>query len=527
MSAASQPAVEGPDRRATSTDRTIAVTIFLTGAAVLVLEILGTRLLAPYFGNSIYVWSSLITVTLVALAAGYWLGGVLADTRGEPSLLDRLIACSAIWVAVIPTLITKISDYLTAIDFRAAILLTALIGFGPALLLLGMVTPVAVKLAVRDLTHVGRSSGNVYALSTAGGVFGALTAGFLLFPAVSVTTICILTSLLLLMLALIRWLLRCRRPWLGALPVLLLAGIMLAAPGSYLPRQQWHDRDATVLSNRPSFYGTVRVAEMGDYRMMFIDNLCHTARDIGDGEAAMPHVWVVGALPYLHPDGRTALLIGLGGGDMVGTLHRHGISTAAVELDPVVFETASRYFGFDESDTDVTVADGRFYLHRSLRRFDFVILDAFMGGSVPSHLLSREAFAEMRDHLNPRGILAVNVAVDGHDSPIVYDVAATIRSVFPQLLAVASNPDPHGLGNMIFFASDRPVEIPSTWNPAPQPPEAAATLAALPSLVVDSMAGHGTVATDEWSLIEARSVTTELALRRQAREMLPSSLRLP
>ena len=94
---------------------------------------------------NLYIWSALISVTMMALAAGYWIGGALADRLGQPSLLDQVIAASAVWVGIIPTMVSTVSDPLLEMDYRAGILLAALISFGPALFLLGMVTPVAVR----------------------------------------------------------------------------------------------------------------------------------------------------------------------------------------------------------------------------------------------------------------------------------------------------------------------------------------------------------------------------------------------
>ena len=183
-SRASVASVAGPDERSLIRSIPIHVTVFLTGAAVLVLEILGTRLLSPHFGANLLVWSALISVTMIALALGYWLGGRLADHHGNQGLLEQLIAGAAVWIAIIPTMVRAVSDPLLELDYRLGVLLAAFVSFGPALFLMGMVTPIAVKLSVPDLKHVGRSSGAVYACSTAGGIFGALGAGFFLFPVI-------------------------------------------------------------------------------------------------------------------------------------------------------------------------------------------------------------------------------------------------------------------------------------------------------------------------------------------------------
>ena len=505
----------------------IYVTVFLTGAAVLILEILGTKLLSPHFGNNLYVWSALISVTMVALAAGYWIGGVLADRIGRQSLLDQVIAVAAVWVAIIPALVSTVADPLLELDYRAGILLTALVSFGPALLLLGMVTPVAVKLAVRDLGKVGRTAGAVYSCSTAGGIVGALAAGFLLFPVVAVSRICLITALALMTLAASRWLARSRWSVLAVVPGLLLVGTGVVAPGSFLPPDHWVDGDFRVVSNQPSFYGTVRVVEYRGHRMLTIDGLCHNAQRLSDRRSAMPHVWMFGALPYLRPGGEQALLIGLGGGDMVRLLRDFGIRSTAIEIDPVVIDVAFKQFGLRRRDVTVIEGDGRYLLRTLDQKYDYVIVDAFMGGTVPAHLFTREAFEEMRRRLRPGGVVAFNVAIKGRNSRLVRDLITTIRSVFPQLLLFATATTHDDLGNLVVFASNQPLALPDQWFPPPKDPMIADVLKRLPAQAVDPNQYHGVVLTDELNRVEADSIETEIALRMDTRALLPPSLLEP
>ena len=453
--------------------------------------------------------------------------GRLADHRAHPELLDRVVAGAAIWIAVTPTVVQSIAGQMLELDYRLGVLLAALIGFGPALFLAGMVTPVAVKLCVPDLDHVGRSSGSVYACSTAGGIVGALGAGFLLFPFVSVSRICHIMGILLLVLAASRSLSRSRRPVLAALPPVALLLMGLAAPEALLPKSAWEDGPFRIIENTPSYYGAVRVLEYKGHRMLTIDGMCHNAQTLDDRLSAMPHVWFFGALPYLRPGAERALLIGLGGGDMVGLLKDFGIRTSAVEIDPAVAQAAFAHFGLKEQDVSVTVGDGRYYLRSSREQFDFVIVDAFMGGMVPSHLFSREAFQEMKLRLKPGGLVAFNIAVIGPESKLMDDIVETIRAVFPRMILVTTARQPDQLGNLIVFASDSPIAFPDRWYPEPRNARVKAVLATLPSFVVDHRRLHGTIVTDDLNPIESYSVETEIALRMDTRAFLPQSLLEP
>ena len=500
-------------------DRLLLPTVFLTGAATLIIEILGTRLMSPYFGNNVYVWTALIGVTLVALAAGYWIGGRLADARGKPALIDLLVAGTAVWTALIPTLVKSLSPVFVFWDYRAGVLTVALAAFGPALLFIGSITPVAVKLAVSNLSTVGRSSGSVYAFSTVGGIAGALTAGFVLFPHVPVSTVCRVIAVALAALAGIRLVERRK----GAALALLLAALCFTAafsPGWLQPRQSWQAGGYHVLVNLPSFYGAIRVADRGDVRYLLIDGLCHNAQSISTGAPVMPHISLFAALPNFRPYAETALLLGLGGGDMVHVLNAYGIRTTAVEIDPKVAWVAREYFGVAEHDCEIVLGDGRLFLKRTAGAYDFVIFDAFLGGKVPAYLLSKEALEEAQARMSPDGVVAVNLVVKGRRSPVVCDTARTLKSLFPHLLAVSTGSGPTLL-NVVLFASREPLDLPATWN---SPPQILGALESFPGLLFEPCLDDGQIITDDFNRLEGESIEVEVALRIDSLRHLPASL---
>jgi predicted membrane-bound spermidine synthase len=501
-------------------------TVFFTGAAVLVLEIIGTRFLAPFYGSNLYSWSALISVTLLALALGYYLGGRLADARGSPALLDAVIALSAACVAAVPPLAHALADPLAAAGPRLGVLASALVSFGPSLTLLGMITPIAVRLAAPDFAHLGRSVGSVYASSTAGSIAGALVAGFLLLPAVRVSRICYAVALFLAALAAARALARTRLPALGLLPAIAAAawGALSSAAPAAQPEAAGNFRVTAVY---PSFYGTVKVLEDSAVRYLVIDGMCHNAQAIADRTSVLPYVSVFGVLPYLDPAGRDLLLIGLGAGDMVRLLGEFGIRTTAVEIDPVVAQAAFRHFGLRPDELELVLDDGRAYLRRAPARYDFLIVDAFAGGSPAAHLFSREAFADMRAALREGGVLGVNIIARSTADPLVADLEATIGAVFPYRIAVSTAHRPTELGNIIFFASDRPIELPSRLEPPPADARLKRFLESLPGMRLDAIGRKGRVLTDDFNPLEALAAPTEEAMRRAGRAAVPASVLAP
>lgn len=148
----------------------IAVAVFLSGAALLGLEITASRVLAPTFGSSLFVWGSLIGIVLMGLAIGYWAAGIVADRLPSPYLLISLLTLGAVLVALVPVIDQTVLTWIVDWDPgpRLDPLLAAAILFGPASIVLASASPTAVRLAASSLERVGRTAGRLFSISTAG-----------------------------------------------------------------------------------------------------------------------------------------------------------------------------------------------------------------------------------------------------------------------------------------------------------------------------------------------------------------------
>jgi predicted membrane-bound spermidine synthase len=176
---------------------------FLSGAVLLGLEIVASRVLAPYFGNSIYVWGSLISVFLLALSIGYWLGGMLADRRPNLRTLATVLSGAAVFVLLVPLIYLPMGRFIAdlGLEFRFSVLLASVTFFLAPSVLMGMVSPFAIKLSATGLDVIGRTSGQVYAVSTMGSICGALAVSFFLVPLLGTRGIVIVLGLVLFALA--------------------------------------------------------------------------------------------------------------------------------------------------------------------------------------------------------------------------------------------------------------------------------------------------------------------------------------
>lgn len=178
---------------------------FLSGGVLLGLEIIASRILAPYFGNSVYVWGSLISVFLLALSIGYWLGGGLADRRPSLVVLAKILACAAVCILILPLVYLPVGRYVAdlGLEFRFSVLLISMLFFLVPSVLLGMVSPFVIKLSATALDEIGRTAGRVYAVSTLGSISGAIAVSFFFIQWLGTRAIVVVLGLILLILAVI------------------------------------------------------------------------------------------------------------------------------------------------------------------------------------------------------------------------------------------------------------------------------------------------------------------------------------
>ncbi|MDZ7267974.1 MAG: fused MFS/spermidine synthase [candidate division KSB1 bacterium] len=430
--------------------------VFVSGAAVLAVEILGTRILGPFYGVSLFLWSALITVTLAALSLGYVLGGRWADRGPQLTRLCSLLALASLWLILIPWLKQPLLYLAEPLGLRFAVLVAAFVLFAPPLTLLGMVSPYALRLRAVSLAEVGRTAGDLYALSTIGSVLSALLTGFFLIPNIGVSRLMLAIGLTLLVTAAFGFALS-RNSSTGALTglLLLLLGASLSAA---LPMAQARPEHG-LLAVEHSTYAELRVLETEAGRHLLIDGGIHTIVEPEFLESTFPYVGVLDIVKKLFVQPGDLLVIGVGGGSVIKNFARAGWNVSAVEIDPAVTKMALRYFALDSSQARIHHADGRQFLSTRADSYDVIILDAFGSSAIPFHLVTREAFALMRSRLRPEGVLAINVETVGWHHILTRSLTATLQQHFQHVLALPIAEPPNRLGNVILLAADRPVTL--------------------------------------------------------------------
>jgi spermidine synthase len=407
--------------------------VFGAGIGALATEITASRLLAPYFGSSTIVWANLIGIVLAALALGYWLGGRIADRRPFPSLLGSIVLAAAVCVAAIPFVAKPFLDLtVEGLDSASAgavigSFLAVLMLCAPPVVLLGMVSPFAIRLAVSSIETAGTVAGRLYALSTAGSLLGTFLPALVLIPAVGTQRTFVAIAALLA--ASSCFLLGARYLVVAAA----LAALVAVPPGAVKP-------EAGLLHEETSYYQYIQVVERSDGRRLLSLNEGVAVHSVWRPDSVLTGgVWdAFLAIPPLldRPLERVAIL-----GNAAGTTARAlGVyypeaSIDGVELDPAVSRVGRRYFAMDENPRlTVHDADARPFLRSTDAEYDLIVVDAYHQPYVPFYLATREFFRLVREHLAPGGIVALNVAAVPEDRRLVRAVGTTLAAELPQVL---------------------------------------------------------------------------------------------
>lgn len=399
---------------------------------MLALEIVASRIIAPVFGNSIYVWGSLIGVILASLSAGYALGGRLADHWPSSVGFACVVFLAGGLVLLIPREASTILERISGADLgpRTGPLVAAIMLFFLPGAVMAMISPYAIRLRAQTVATIGNVAGRLYALSTAGSIGGTLLAAFVLLPLMDVRLILASLGGTLVTLAVIAWASAGHR-WLavGATAAAVLGGSVVLSDPSAFPSEG-------VQIARDTVYHRITVTDAGSVRYLKLDNYWQSALDL-----TQPQRTVFAYTDYMHlplvfrPEAQRVLMIGLGGGT-VPTRYAHDYPSMTVEvaeLDPQVLAIAKQYFaqpGFDR--VHAAVLDGRLFVMRSQARYDIVLLDAYLIDTIPFHLATLEFWQTVRAHLAPEGVVAWNIigALSGPRSALFRSMYKTLHAVF-------------------------------------------------------------------------------------------------
>jgi spermidine synthase/MFS family permease len=500
-----------PERRDRRGAAALGIAVFLSGAVLLGLEITASRVLAPAFGSSIFVWGALIGVVLSGLAIGYWGGGALADRLPTPYMLVGALSLGAALVLLIPYVDAAVIDLVVGWDVgpRADPLLAAALLFGPMAVVLASATPIAVRLAAQSLERLGTTAGRLFAISTFGSIVGTFVTAFWLVPELGTDQVIASGSVGLLLAASVVAFangLRVVAVATAAAALVSFAVVVSLAPEQggtltaadvqnysplYRQREERSPRKLdpadvaalatgfTVREARETQYHRLLVVDDTESRFLRFDSSFQSGMYLDDSfRTRFTYTDYLDLGVAYNPDADRMLFIGLGGGSAPKRVWRDfpGFALHAVELDPAVVDAAYEWFELPRDDRlAVTVEDGRRFLRRNEQKWDVIAIDAFYADSIPFHLTTAEFVELARTRLRPGGTIVVNVigALAGDSSRLVRSIAKTYASVFRtvQLHPVYEGEfdrQPESVRNIIIVATDRDdpgtAELSRVWD---------------------------------------------------------------
>jgi spermidine synthase len=469
----------------------LSAAVFTSGAVLLGLEIAASRVVAPFFGSSLFVWGSLIGVVLTGLSIGYYVGGAVADRLPSSWLLASTMALGALLVLAIPAVDEPVLEWIVEWDPgpRLNPLVAAIALFGLPSIVFAAVTPIAVRLSARSIATLGRTSGRLFAISTAGSIVGTFVTAFVLIPEFGTNQL--LGQGAAILLAVVAVFALAERLWPAAAVAVVLAGVATyasfelapstggrlegVAARNYSPLYRLRGEDGvgagidygsqgfTVVYRKDTRYHGLAVVDDEDTRYlrfdssfqsgMYLDRPFATRFDYTD--------YFDLGLAY-NPDARNVLFVGLGGGSAPKRMWRDfpSLDLQVVELDPVVADVAYRYFSLPRSPRlDVEIEDGRRFLAGDERKWDVIALDVFYADSIPFHMTTVEFLELLKTRLAPGGVVVVNTigSVRGGSSRLFRSLYKTYATVFPTVLVHPVADETYtddSLANLIIVATE-------------------------------------------------------------------------
>jgi spermidine synthase len=406
--------------------------VFFAGIGSMATEMCASRLLAPYYGSSTMIWANIIGLVLIALSVGYVVGGKLADRYPSAKLLGLLVLAGAVITAVVPFAarpflnvtisgIDTVSTGAVIGSFAASVVL-----FVPSVILLGMVTPFAIRIGLHDMDKAGSTAGRIFALSTAGSLLGTFAPALVTIPLIGTQRTLLGAAALIAAAAALLLGLR----WI--LVAVVIAALIAIPPGAV-------KMTTGLLLEKESRYQFIQVVQRNDLRLLYLNEGFAVHSEWRPNTVLTGGEWdmFLAVPPLLGRQVKQIAMLGTAGGTTARAfgVYYPDIAIDGVEIDPQVSAAARQYFGLsDNPRLNVVTADARPFLLATDKKFDLIFIDAYRQPYVPFYLATAEFFKLCRDRLTPDGIVALNVSTVPGDDRLSTAVAGTLATQFPMVM---------------------------------------------------------------------------------------------
>ncbi|MBA3680859.1 MAG: fused MFS/spermidine synthase [Bacteroidetes bacterium] len=419
---------------------------FIEGAVVMAAELCGAKLLAPIFGSSLYVWASVMGITLAALAFGYFFGGVISERSKQHSKrLFHVLVFAALFVMLMPVISRYVIPWISYLPFLFAVVLSTFILLFAPVFFLGATSPLFIYIQTKESSAAGRVSGTVYAVSTLGGIIATFLCGFYLIPALGLTW-CLLGFGALLFIA------NCIifRSYKAMHLILFAAFVYLNLQFSFIKSQH--------LFYGNSILGQLEVKDLLNdkketIRILKINNIIQTEMNLKTKRSVSEYVNLLDTLVPYSNKLKNALVLGLGGGLTANLFVDKNYVTDGVEFDKGIIDAAQNFFELNKSVKPIC-DDARYYLNHCAKKYDLVLVDIFKAEEQPSHVLTTESLEKLKQNLNDSAVLIINwhgymKGLNGMGSSILFNTLK--RSGYN--IKICTSSDDENYRNLLFICS--------------------------------------------------------------------------
>ena len=412
------------------------IVVFICGAMVMILELVASRILAPFVGTSSYVWTSLIGIILGSLSFGYWLGGRLADRNPKRFALAMILFNAAIFIGATTFInilvLSVIEQYIS--DIRIAAIISTLVLFSFPSVLLGMVSPYAVKLQMADIDKTGSTVGNLYAISTIGSIVGTFLAGFVLIPSFGSEKNLLIISIVLLFTSFIVYFDKGFK--LNILFFIILIMTLLIPNPAFLVYGKTDLKDIDTEYSRIWIYPTYY--ENKEVKVFQTGNEYSSAMYLNNDELVFEYTKYYDLAEHFNTGFNKALMLG-GAAYSYPKYYLNKYTNATIdvaEIDSRVTDIAKSEFRLKNNPRlRIFHEDGRIFLNKTKNKYDVIYGDAFRSKSVPYQLTTKDAVEKMYNVLNDNGVVVINIisSIEGDKGKFFRGEYKTYKNIFPQV----------------------------------------------------------------------------------------------
>lgn len=424
-------------------------------------ELLGAKMLAPYFGSSLYVWASVLAITLGGLAAGYYAGGVMSYKSKNPFVLFYVLLAAATFTLLMPFTSKMILWAIGLHSLIPSVIASSIVILFPPVFMMGMVSPLIIRAITTDVESSGKAAGAIYAVSTVGGILATFAFGFIIIPEYGLTLPSIITGIIL---GLIPLFVIIKNRQIGKAAGFFLLCIWAISSTSY----NTSSSSIKVVYSSEGLLGQLLVLDYPHYnqemkqdgtsRWLFVNRISQTMFDsLADEnkqqEKYFTYVYRISEFTDSLPKDSKILLLGLGGGSVAKRLTEKGFSVDVCELDRRIVEVAKKYFNLTDK-VNITVDDARHFIKTCAKKYDIVIFDTFKGEDPPNHVFTIESLEETKKIMRENGTIFVNSLgyLEGKKGKSMRSIYKTFIAAGFNVKILPTDPDPDQR-NLLFFAS--------------------------------------------------------------------------